>query len=91
MQEKRNQGGNAYIFSKDLAVIPLAIEENIAIAIHRVSGSNHAVDVQWPHEFCLLDFDRVELQGGCGRSILDGFVCSEHGTHCRCISKQSAR
>jgi hypothetical protein len=78
-----------YIFSNDLAVIPLATEENVAIVIHGVSGSNHAVDVQWPPEFRLLDFDGVDLQGACCPCILDGFVCGEHGTQRRCISKQS--
>jgi hypothetical protein len=80
--------GNAYILSYDLAVIPLATEENVAIVIHKVSGSHDAVDVQWPLEFRLLDFDGVDLQAACGARMLDGFMCSQHGTHGCCIRKK---
>jgi hypothetical protein len=91
-RENEIKRGNAYIFSNDLAVIPLAIEENVASVIHSVSDINHAIDMKWPPEFCLLDFDGVDLQGGFGPSIDGGIVCTDHGTQLRCIrhpSKQS--
>ena len=78
---------NVYICSNDLAVIARAIEEKVAIIIHMVSGSNHAIDTKWPPEFRLLDLDGVDLQGAGDQSMWDGFVCGQHVLGRRYIHK----
>jgi hypothetical protein len=68
-EEKRKP----YLWSEYLAAIPFTMEENVAVAIHGVSGGNRAVHGQWPIQpesfpLYLLDADREDLQGSGGSS-----------------------
>jgi hypothetical protein len=63
-KEKLHGGEN--LSGENLAVIPFTVEENVAIAIHGVSGGNSAVHTQWPirtESFLryVFDFDREDL------------------------------
>ena len=64
-----------YLLSENLGLIPCTGKQKVAIVIHGISGSNHAIDTKWPPEFRLLDLDGVDLQGVGDRSMWDGFVC----------------
>lgn len=40
--------GNTNLLGEDLAVVPSAVEDNIAIVIYWVTCSNHAKHLKWP-------------------------------------------
>jgi hypothetical protein len=63
-----------YPFSYGLAVIPSAVEKNVASRINRIPGGNQAIDVQWPMDtlFDLSNFNGENLQRAVRNSIFWG-------------------
>jgi hypothetical protein len=84
---KEKPPARADLLSENLAIFPRTVEENVAVAIHGVSGGDRAVHTQWPirpESFLvyLLEFEREDLQGtsnGSGITRLCS-VCEVHRT-----------
>jgi hypothetical protein len=89
---------DTYIFCEYLAVVPWPVEEKVAVAIDFVSGSNHAIHIEWPVQIFAfhLNFEGVYLQAalsGCNtdheRDAFGCPVCIVHGTQCGYSNKLS--
>ena len=77
----------ACLLGEDLAVIPGAVEEEVAIVIRGVPGGEKAVDMQRPLEavFQVGHPDAEDLDGTMRpRVARDGSECKAHGTKCCC-------
>jgi hypothetical protein len=92
-EEKIKVDAYAYILIEFLGVAPIAREEKVAIVIHIVSRSNHAVHRQWPFEatfyFGESESEGEDLQGGrkAGGITLAASrcrVCEVHRADSRC-------
>lgn len=82
-----------HLLSENLAIIPSAVEQKVAIMIDRVPDSNQAVDMQWPLEnlFDSYHLYGEDLQGTVAASIsCDRPMCIAHGGHRRCKNKSYA-
>jgi hypothetical protein len=81
-----------------LAVSPRLTEEKIAVVVNPVSGSNHAIHIEWPVQLIFgyinFDFDAVDLQGApskrCAQVMARCAVCKVHRTQCGCSKDKCA-
>lgn len=82
-----------HLLSENLTIISSAVEQKVAITIHRVSDSNQAIDMQRPLETLFDSYHLYgeDLQGTITASIsCDRPMCISHGGHRRCKHKSYA-
>ena len=79
----------ACLLGEDLAVIPGAAEEEVAIVIRGVPGGDQAMDMQRPPEavFQVSHPNAEDLHGTMrSRVARDGSECKAHGTKTCCMA-----
>ena len=87
------RGNEKNLFGEGLAVIPGAVEDDVAVSVDDVARGDHTVDMDGPTQAPsdVRDFDGVDLQGIEGLGVAPWSLCVRvaHGLNVGCTYRHT--